>query len=494
MQLFILIRGHQGSGKSTFAAQKIAEFQQQYPQAEIVHIENDLLMTDAQGAYHWSPELLKAAQARGERMMRRACKHALANPQQAMLIINSNTNQTVGACRIWLEQAKKYGLSCETYCLSNFFPNRHAVEDEDVIAAYLRIRRQRVSGEIAVSAVRGMSAALRDVMRQMQTIGEHDLPFDEVRQTYVSEQYLRLERLNFVSKTSSQYPDLRLLKYSHRVKRFDAALLEMRGLVLDKYNHIIVRPFKKVFNYSERLAKNSRFPLKIEDSHCIDAVVKVDGFLGCCTFVDLPHEHPSYAASFNRQVLYSTTDSLDNSYAQMTKKHCQAYEALFRSYPNHTFLFEINDAAAPHTIQEALGETLIGAVEVISGNMFSQDRLDEIGETYAIRRPARLRNICFGELKELLKSLQHEGFMVFDSHSQALLFQLKSSHYLISTFFSYNKKYRLEDRLNKHRLGEAFYPLIEHIQAQQKHFNQLNEAEKIDYIRRFLQEPHFLYR
>ena len=49
MQKFILIRGHQGSGKSTFAEQKAVEFAQQYPDAEIVHIENDLLMTDENG-------------------------------------------------------------------------------------------------------------------------------------------------------------------------------------------------------------------------------------------------------------------------------------------------------------------------------------------------------------------------------------------------------------------------------------------------------------
>ena len=42
MQKFILIRGHQGSGKSTFAEQKAVEFKAQYPDAEVVRIENDL--------------------------------------------------------------------------------------------------------------------------------------------------------------------------------------------------------------------------------------------------------------------------------------------------------------------------------------------------------------------------------------------------------------------------------------------------------------------
>ena len=49
MQKFILIRGHQGSGKSTFAEQKAAEFKVQYQDAEVVRIENDLFITDEYG-------------------------------------------------------------------------------------------------------------------------------------------------------------------------------------------------------------------------------------------------------------------------------------------------------------------------------------------------------------------------------------------------------------------------------------------------------------
>ena len=63
MQKFILIRGHQGSGKSTFAEQKAAEFAQQYLDAEIVRIENDLLMTDENGVYHWSGEAVDKARS-----------------------------------------------------------------------------------------------------------------------------------------------------------------------------------------------------------------------------------------------------------------------------------------------------------------------------------------------------------------------------------------------------------------------------------------------
>lgn len=74
-----------------------------------------------------------------------------------------------------------------------------------------------------------------------------------------------------------------VLKYARNVfyeNRFDNALLEMRGLVVDKHNRIIVRPFKKVFNYSERIAKNSPYPIVMSDERMVDAVVKVNGFWG----------------------------------------------------------------------------------------------------------------------------------------------------------------------------------------------------------------------
>ena len=51
MQKFILLRGHQGSGKTTYAAELIAQFQQAYPNAQIIHIENDQELTNERGEY-----------------------------------------------------------------------------------------------------------------------------------------------------------------------------------------------------------------------------------------------------------------------------------------------------------------------------------------------------------------------------------------------------------------------------------------------------------
>ena len=87
MQKFILLRGHQGSGKSTFAQEKIKAFQKEYHDAEIVHIENDLWMTDADGNYQFTIEGIEQAQRKGQAMMLDAYKRAKQNPQQPMLVI-----------------------------------------------------------------------------------------------------------------------------------------------------------------------------------------------------------------------------------------------------------------------------------------------------------------------------------------------------------------------------------------------------------------------
>ena len=105
MQKFILLRGHQGSGKSTFASEKIAEFQNAYPQAKIYHIENDKELTDANGMYQFNTEKLVAAQQKGMATLKNALKFGQQNQTTDILIINSNTNQKASVCRTLLDLA-----------------------------------------------------------------------------------------------------------------------------------------------------------------------------------------------------------------------------------------------------------------------------------------------------------------------------------------------------------------------------------------------------
>ena len=470
MQKFILIRGHQGSGKSTFAEQKAAEFKAQYRDAEIVRIENDLFMTDENGVYRWSGEAVDKAQKRGNALMTETLKVGRQNPNRNILIIHSNTNQKASRCRHLLDLAKKSGFETEIYRMHNFYPNLHGVKEHDVLAAYIKLNQNRVANEIHVEAVQPASAEQLEKIKQMQAIEQHALPFDEAQQTFVTENYLQHGSRNFTAKASKRYPELRVLKYARSVfydNRFDDALLEMRGLIIDAHNRIIVRPFKKVFNYSERIAKGSRYPIRVGDERLVDAVVKVNGFLGCCTFISLSDDHPSKGAAFDGKVLYSTTGSLDSAFADMTAAHCAQYETLFSAYPNHTFLFEITDAKDVHIIRE---------------------ELDEIGKQYGVRRPETLKNITFGELKGRLKNVEHEGFMVFDAQTGEMLFKLKSPYYLISKFLGRSNEGNIGRKLDKRHVDEEFYPLIDHIRDHREAFNAMLELDKIAFIQAFLRQ------
>ena len=491
MQKFILLRGHQGSGKSTYAAELIVQFKNEHPNAQIVHIENDKELTNANGEYQWSSEALAAAQEKGRAMMRNALKRGQQSPQQALLIINSNTNQKATNCIQMLQSARKHGFQTEVYRLHNFYPNHHNVAQDGVLAAYIKLNQNPLRDEIHVPAVQAMSPEQHAQIQEMTQFKNRAPQYDPARHTHITEDYLRLGQRDFSIEPSKKYPQLSVLKYARSVfyeNRFDNALLEMRSIVLDPHNQIIIRPFNKVFNYSERIAANSHYPIRIADDHRLTAVVKVNGFLGCCTYVRLPENHPSHGAAFDNRTLYSTTGSLDSDFTHLVQTHCARYEALFQAYPNHTFMFEITDPGDIHIIRETFGETLIGIRNVATGEQFTESRLDQIAQEHGSARPQTLADITFGELKALLKTVEHEGFMVFDADTGEMLFKLKSPYYLISKFLGRSNEGNLGRKLDKRHVDEEYYPLIDHIREHQAAFNTMNELEKIAFIQAFLRE------
>lgn len=264
MQRFILLRGHQGSGKSTFAKELITQFINDYPNATIVHIENDLLLTDEHGQYTWSPEKLDKAQRYGLNKTKETLKLGRANPSQDILIINSNTNQKSSSCIHLLQMARKHGFETQIYRLHNFFDNTHNVKQSDVLSAYIKLNQNKLRDEIHIEPICPMNDEIKAQIDKMMAFHHKGIAFDDTQNTYITTGYLSYGGRNFTAKISKLYPSLRVLKYARKVfyeNRFDNALLEMRGTVIDEYDKIIVRPFKKVFNYSERIAKTANTPL-----------------------------------------------------------------------------------------------------------------------------------------------------------------------------------------------------------------------------------------
>lgn len=158
MQKFILLRGHEGSGKSTFAREQITQFQRDYPNATIVHIDNDQDLTDENGVYHFDFEQFAAAHQRNMARQQAAFELGKREPQRDMLIINANPNQKAKPCYAHISQAQQHDFFVEIYRLHNFFDNVHSVAQEDVLRGYARLNANPVDGEIHVPPVKTMSA------------------------------------------------------------------------------------------------------------------------------------------------------------------------------------------------------------------------------------------------------------------------------------------------------------------------------------------------
>lgn len=229
-----------------------------------------------------------------------------------------------------------------------------------------------------------------------------------------------------------------------------------------------------MFNYSERIAPNAFQPLDIKDDEMVNVVWKVNGFLGVATYVSKMNE-----------VIYSTTGSLDSSFRDLVEKHLKQYENLFKAYPDHSFMFEICDESDIHIIREVFGEYLIGCRNVSDGKQLTEEQLDIIAKEYTTKRPYH-KTITFGELKDELKTCQHEGYMVY-SLDGTKRFKMKSPHYLISKFLGRGKNENLEAKLsNKALLDEEYFPLVDYVNANIDEFKALDELGKIAFIQDFL--------
>ncbi|MDO4433532.1 MAG: hypothetical protein Q4B82_02985 [Alysiella sp.] len=148
MQKFILLRGHEGSGKSTFAREKMAEFQRIYPDGEVVLIDNDEALINEHGIYHFDFEQFTQAHRDNVLRQNQAFERGLHHPERAMLVINANPNQKSKTCYAQIERARLHGFMVEIYRLHHDFPNVHGVAPEDVARSRTRLDANPVLGEI----------------------------------------------------------------------------------------------------------------------------------------------------------------------------------------------------------------------------------------------------------------------------------------------------------------------------------------------------------
>lgn len=249
-----------------------------------------------------------------------------------------------------------------------------------------------------------------------------------------------------------EYPDgKKILKYSKRVFwdslwHVDERLLECRGLVLDKDDNIIVRPFKRVFNYGEN-------GTTVDTEAVVIAIPKVNGFLGCATKMR------------DGEIIYSTTGSLDSDYVWMIKAMMPEGIASKLMW-GVTHMFEICHTDDPHIVQEGVGAYLIGIREIECGTLMNEVCLDVMAVALGVERREAFHT-TFKDLQEYLKVCGGEGYMVRGLDG-AVLCKLKSPHYLTKKFLMRMSKGKVAEMYDspqkyKQSVDEEFYGIVDFI-------------------------------
>ena len=278
-------------------------------------------------------------------------------------------------------------------------------------------------------------------------------------------------------KESKRYPGLFVKKYTKRVFydnlwSKDNELLEARGHVETADGRLVIRPFTKIFNHHENGTNIDR------NENCI-WIQKINGFMACATLVPEVND-----------VVISTTGSLDSDFVALAEQHLFGIKQWLREVglTRTTFMFEIVDPSDPHIIQEEPGAYLLGhryihGDEAYMTSEFKEESLDKIAELMGVSRP-KWGLARFGDIVKMAKTVQHEGFVVYGLKSNTVL-KIKSPHYL-----ALKAAARKADimTLDKTKVDEEFYPLIDHLKSIGETFNSMTEQDRLDYMRKFLTE------
>ncbi|EIJ71378.1 AAA family ATPase [Pasteurella bettyae] len=149
MQKLIIVRGHSGSGKTTFAQQQIAQFELSYPQSKYFHIENDLFLMEGNN-YVWSESRFQEAKLKARNALKSAFKFCQKHTALDCLIIVSNVGINRNEIYRMIKQAEKQHIQVEIYRLKTFYNNIHQVSDEVVKSMFNRLNELPIEGEMII--------------------------------------------------------------------------------------------------------------------------------------------------------------------------------------------------------------------------------------------------------------------------------------------------------------------------------------------------------
>ncbi len=290
----------------------------------------------------------------------------------------------------------------------------------------------------------------------------------------VTKEWLEANKHLVTLKQSTKYPDLFVIKYKNKVfydNLWTPALLQCRGLVLDKDYNVIVRPFDKIFNYMENGAAFDR------DDICT-YTRKVNGFMGAMT----------YSERYGH--IYSTTGSLDSDFAKLAEKHLGKYAG--RLEEGITWLFEVCDESDPHIIKEVNGAYLIGVVDCNTGWHFSEECVSWTALKHGLKRYVH-EYARFSDIVKMSKECKYEGYVVRLQEDPTKFLKIKSPYYLTTKFLARKRGDKLIELLDdvqqaKKTIDEEYYPLLDYLSSIKDEFIALPEQERISKIEAYFME------
>ena len=268
-------------------------------------------------------------------------------------------------------------------------------------------------------------------------------------------------------------PGLFVLKYKRNVfydNLWNDYLEECRGTIVDKDFNVVSRPFQKIYNYGVE----DRSP-KLADDVRVMAFRKINGFMCAVTW-------------HNDDLLISTTGSTDNDYTNMARSliDLDRYRKVCRTWHGTTFMFECCHVDDKHIIEESPGMYLLGYREKSWDSQvdLTPSILRSLEQEFGTI-PVEAFKVTMGELVEMSKTARHEGFVFYSAEGVSA--KIKSPYYLVQKWLARNPRTdKLLTKEFREQIDEEFYPCLDHIRENIESYTNLNEQERLQFIRDFL--------
>lgn len=273
-----------------------------------------------------------------------------------------------------------------------------------------------------------------------------------------------------------------VLKYRKKVfydSLWNEYIAECRGSIVDKDFNLVAYPFTKIYNYgiekeAPKLSKDTK----------VTAFRKVNGFMVACTW-------------YNGDILVSTTGSTDSEYVAMAKEMMLTHQSwadwqlAFNAsdMDNLTVMFECVHPSDPHIIPEKAGMYVLGYRDNSWGSKVGHSPyiLDVMAKAFNCYVPEHYETTV-GNLVEQTKNVRHEGFVFYTKDGVSA--KIKSPYYLTSKWVARNPRTDKLVDLNKdikHNIDEEYYGLIDAIRLNIEAYTAMNEQERLEWVRKYLE-------